>query len=330
MNGIIIVDKPAGWTSHDVVARLRGAVNAYAGGAGRGGAADQAGAVNAYAGGAGQGGAAGPRKIRRVGHGGTLDPMATGVLPVFVGRATRAVGFCENADKEYIAGLKPGVTTDTQDTTGTVIAECAADVSAETLLGVIPGFLGSGTQLPPMYSAVKQNGKKLYELARRGIETERHERGIVIHDIELLGDDGCGGFLLRVVCSKGTYIRTLCHDIGAALGCGAAMSSLRRTRAGAFTIGEASTIEATLKAFSDGRPEDVLLPVDSIFTGYPAVSLGGGDTDKCKNGAPFTMARLADAEYRFYAPDGEFLMLGEAKGGVVRTIKSFFEPGEGL
>ena len=178
MNGILIIDKPAGWTSHDVVAKLRGLL-----------------------------------RTRRIGHGGTLDPMATGVLPVFIGRATRAVMFCEDFDKSYTARLELGVVTDTQDTTGTVLSRTDASyVTLSDIEAVLPRFSGEIMQVPPMYSAIKVGGKKLYELARRGIETERQPRPVTIHDLKARQDDG--GFILDVTCSKGTYIRTLCHDIG--------------------------------------------------------------------------------------------------------------------
>ena len=288
MTGIIIVDKPSDWTSHDVVAKLRGAL-----------------------------------KIKRVGHGGTLDPMATGVLPIFVGRATRAAEFCENAEKEYIAGLRLGLVTDTQDVTGNAISACEASFSKDDITGIIPRFLGAQKQIPPMYSAIKLNGKKLYELARRGQEIERPARDIAISEIELL--DGCGiEFLLRIKCSKGTYIRTLCHDIGAALGCGGAMSSLRRTKAGAFTIDAAHTLSDILDAIAASSIDKIILPVDSIFQEYPKVTLTATETQKCKNGAQCAIP-LPDGKYRAYAAaNGEFLMLGEANSGVVKCIKSFY------
>ena len=287
-DGIIIVDKPAGWTSHDVVAKLRGAL-----------------------------------KIKRVGHGGTLDPMATGVLPIFAGRATRAVEFCENSDKEYIAGLRLGIVTDTQDITGNILSTCEISISADELRSVIPRFLGAQKQVPPMYSAIKIDGKKLYELARRGIETERPARDIIIHDIELLeGEDN--EFILRVACSKGTYIRSLCHDIGAVLGCGGAMSSLRRIRAGAFTIDTAQTLDDILAAIHSGNISKCVIPIDAVFSMYPAMTIDDGDMRKCMNGAPAHIIGSSDGIYRVYGPDNAFLALGEVEGGVLRTIKSFY------
>ena len=295
MDGIIIVDKSVGWTSHDVVAKLRGAM-----------------------------------KIKRVGHGGTLDPLATGVLPVLVGRATRAADFLTNAKKEYIAGLSLGLVTDTQDITGNVISSCEVSVTENELTDVLSGFLGSLRQIPPMHSAVRHNGKKLYELARRGIEVERPERDIFVSEIEILESHG-SEFTLRMACSKGTYIRTLCHDIGAALGCGGTMSSLRRTAAGSFTIDMAHTLDEILYALSSGDFYDVCLdnnpgviPVDSIFSQYPAAALCEEETRKCRNGALHTVSGKPDGRYRFYGSDNEFLMLGDIIGGSVTMIKGFY------
>ena len=289
MNGIVVVDKPSDWTSHDVVAKLRGAL-----------------------------------KIKRVGHGGTLDPMATGVLPIFVGRATRAAEFCENAEKEYIAGLRLGLVTDTQDITGTTLRVCDTSVSPDVVSAVIPNFLGAQKQVPPMYSAIKLNGKKLYEMARRGVEVPRPARDIIISDIELL-DGFNNDFLLRIVCSKGTYIRTLCHDIGAALGCGGTMSSLRRIRAGAFTIDVAYTLDGILDAAATGRIESIMKPVDTIFSKYAPVILSEQNSRKCRNGAPCHVDNFADGVYRFYGPDNKFILLGEIRSGEIRTIKGFFD-----
>ena len=227
MTGIIIVNKPEGWTSHDIVAKLRRILGE-----------------------------------RRIGHGGTLDPMATGVLPVFVGRATRAVEFMENADKEYVAALRLGISTDTQDTTGNVISEKPANVSWEELESVLDRFRGEIEQLPPMYSAIKVDGKKLYEYARKGAEIERKTRKITIHELEVVGQREDGDFLLRVVCSKGTYIRALCSDIGDALGCGGAMSALVRTRAGAYRIETAHAMEDIIAAGPEKAPE-MLMSLES-------------------------------------------------------------------
>jgi len=290
MNGIIIVDKPADWTSHDVVAKLRGAI-----------------------------------KIKRIGHGGTLDPMATGVLPVFVGRATRAAEFCENAEKEYLAVLRLGLETDTQDITGAALKECAVTASVKELSAVIPRFLGAQKQVPPMYSAVKVGGKKLYELARRGVEIPRQARDVFISDIRLLSSDG-NDHSLQITCSKGTYIRTLCHDIGAALGCGGTMSSLRRTRAGAFTIDKAFILSDILSSISAGDIGKITLPVDFIFSEYPRIILSEQDTRRCKAGALFRAENLTDGRFRFYGPDNEFLALCDVVADGIKIIKGFFNP----
>ena len=196
MNGIVIVDKPQDWTSQDVVSKLRGVF-----------------------------------QTRRIGHGGTLDPMATGVLPVFVGRATRGVEFFEHAEKTYEATLRLGIATDTEDITGTVLETKEVNITEAAFLAVLEQFRGEILQIPPMYSAIKINGQKLYDLARKGKEVERKPRSITIYELELLEQVSETDYLIRCVCSKGTYIRTLCHDIGQALGCGGAMSSLRRTMA---------------------------------------------------------------------------------------------------
>jgi len=203
-NGILIIDKPAGWTSMDVCAKIRGILHE-----------------------------------KRVGHGGTLDPMATGVLPVFVGQATRAVEFAENSRKEYVAGLRLGQVTDTQDVTGTTLETHPVTVCRDQLEAALPRFTGAIQQLPPMYSAIKINGQKLYDLARKGREVARKPRAITIYELELLEQTGETEYLLRCVCSKGTYIRTLCHDIGRLLGCGGTLYSLRRTMAAGFPLADA-------------------------------------------------------------------------------------------
>ena len=289
MNGIIIIDKPSGWTSHDVVGKLRGVFGE-----------------------------------RRIGHGGTLDPMATGVLPVFVGRATRAVEYCENAVKEYTASFRPGVSTDTQDITGTVLKSVPADISEEALRAALPQFTGRQSQIPPMYSAVKVKGKKLYELARRGVEVERKPREITIHRLELIGRDG-GDFVLRVVCSKGTYIRTLCSDIGDALGCGGCMSALRRNAAGAFTEKDAVTIDMVEEAAESGGLQGLLRGVDTLFSEYPEMKISGKSVQLCRNGCDFQTKNAQDGMYRVYDDAGQFLMLGVCRDGRMKTVKSFFE-----
>jgi len=286
MNGILVVDKPAQWTSNDVVCKLRGVLH-----------------------------------TKRIGHGGTLDPMATGVLPVFVGRATRAVSFCENAVKEYRAVLVPGIVTDTQDTTGRILEQREQTVTLEQVEAVLGQFTGSIQQIPPMYSAIKVGGRKLYDLARKGIEVERKPRNITIHSLTAgLEEDG---IILRVVCSKGTYIRTLCHDIGQALGCGAAMGSLRRTRAGSFTLETAHSLEDIIQSAQEGSVP-WLLPTDSLFSDCPAVTADAAQEKRCRVGNDWA-CDLAEGQYRVYAGNGEFLMLGQVRDGRMTTVKNFFE-----
>ncbi len=287
MTGILIVDKPAGWTSQDVCAKLRGAL-----------------------------------REKRVGHSGTLDPMATGVLPVFVGRATRAVEFAENDRKCYTAALRLGLTTDTQDTTGTALETKDATVSEQDLAAALSEFTGNIKQIPPMYSAVKIGGKKLYELARRGQSVERPARDVTVYSIALLGREN-GDYILDVECSKGTYIRTLCHDIGRKLGCGGCMSALRRTRAGAFGLEDAHPLAELIAAAEKGEIDRFLLPVDSLFREYPAVTLDAPAERKCRCGNDFPV-KLGDGLCRVYAGSGEFLMLGRVAGEKMTTVKSFF------
>ena len=288
-NGILVIDKSAGWTSQDVAAKLRGVFHE-----------------------------------RRVGHGGTLDPMATGVLPVFIGRATRAAEFLESAEKEYVAGLRLGVVTDTQDTSGTVLETNSVCVTRAQLEAALRQFLGPIEQIPPMYSAIKINGQKLYELARRGQELARKPRSITIHALELLEGEGAD-WTVRVRCSKGTYVRTLCHDLGRALGCGGCMSSLRRMRAGSFTLAQAVTMQQVLDFAAGQDPQQLLMPVDAVFAAHPPLIVTLGQAAKLKNGAQVKDWQFQPGTYRVYAEDGEFLLLGRVEGGVLTTIKSFFE-----
>ena len=288
-NGILIIDKPADWTSMDVCAKVRGIFHE-----------------------------------KRVGHAGTLDPMATGVLPVFIGRATRAVEFASESEKEYIAELKLGVSTNTQDTTGQVLEERPVTVDREAVLAVLDRFRGDIQQIPPMYSAIKRNGKKLYELARKGQEVERAARPVRIHALELLEASGPADYRLRVRCSKGTYVRTLCHDIGAALGCGGCMGALRRTMAAGFSLADAVTLEAVQAAAGRGEAEGLLLPVDAYFAGRPDLLLKPVAEKKLRNGMTLVIPALEDGEYRVYGGDRTFLALCRAERGRLSTIKSFF------
>lgn len=285
MDGIVIVDKPQGWTSQDVTARLRRVFG-----------------------------------TRRIGHGGTLDPMATGVLPVFVGRATRAVEFFEHAEKTYETVLRLGITTDTEDMTGTVLTEENVSFTEEQLQETLAAFRGEILQVPPMYSALKVNGQKLCDLARKGKTVERQPRPITIHELTLV-ERGENTLRLRVRCSKGTYIRTLCKDIGEKLGCGGCMESLRRVAAGEYTIDEAVPLQTLLDT---EEPEKYLRGVDTMFRNYPAVTLTANQETRCRNGNAFSVS-LAPGTYRAYSQGGEFLMLAKVDGGVMSTIKSFFQ-----
>lgn len=259
---------------------------------------------------------------KRVGHAGTLDPMATGVLPVFIGRATRAVEFAAGSKKEYIAGLRLGVVTNTQDITGEVLATRPVSVTAGDIEAALAQFRGEIAQIPPMYSAVKVNGKKLYELARKGREVERKPRPVTIFELELGRQLGEAEFELRVLCSKGTYVRTLCHDIGQALGCGGAMSSLRRVQAAGFGLDRAVTLDQVQAAADRGEADRLLLPVDSCFAHLPALTLTAPQAKCVRNGASFTFDRAG--EWRAYSPEGEFLAVCRGENGRLATVKSFF------
>ncbi len=282
MNGILLVDKPENWTSNDVVQKLRGVLHE-----------------------------------RRIGHAGTLDPMATGLLTVFVGRATRAVEFAEQDRKRYLAGLRLGLITDTQDITGNVLEKREVNISRDELDTVLSSFHGSLFQVPPMYSAVKIHGQRLYKLAREGKTVSRPPREITIEQLKLVSDEGeC--LCLDITCSKGTYIRTLCHDIGLVLGCGGCMSSLRRVQAGLFSVDEAKTIEEIIAG--DFR----LLPVDTLFQQHAAIILNSKEEKIIKNGGMIP-SDLERGHYRLYSRTGEFLALGLAEGWKMMTVKSFFE-----
>lgn len=283
MNGIVVVNKPEGFTSHDVVAKLRGIL-----------------------------------KTRRIGHSGTLDPMATGVLPIFVGRATRACEFATGDDKIYRAEMLLGVETDTQDITGEVLREAPVEVSDETLNAALDAHTGEISQVPPMYSAIKVDGKKLYELARKGVEVERKARHVTVHWLRSERLDA-RHIAIEAKVSKGTYIRTLCHDIGAYLGCGATLTKLCRTQAGAFTMEDAFTLEEIQE-----KGEALLRPVDSLFSEYPEISVDEKGAFRIRNGAVINF-EAPDGKYRVYDMQHEFLMLGEVKDNVLKTIKSFFE-----
>jgi len=288
MNGILLVDKSADWTSHDVVAKLRGILHE-----------------------------------RKLGHAGTLDPMATGLLVVFAGRATRAVEFAEADRKRYAAVLQLGLTTDTQDTTGRVLSRQEIYITNKELDAALERFRGELSQIPPMYSAVKVNGQRLYKLARKGTEVARVPRQITVFDLKRRSDVTDGRAELEIECSKGTYVRTLCADIGAALGCGGAMAALRRVRAGAFSVEQAHTIEQLQTLAEQGRIEEVLLPAESLFADDPVYITNKEQERACRNGAPFP-AEAAPGRYRVRSGSGSFLMLGRCADGEMRSVKNFF------
>ena len=281
--GIVIVDKPGGMTSQGVVSRLRRIF--------------------------GQ---------KSVGHGGTLDPMATGVLPVFLGRATKASSYALEGDKVYAARFRFGLTTDTEDTTGHVLTTSDALPDRDAVLAVLPRFTGAVSQVPPMVSAIRKDGKRLYELARKGIEVEREARAVTIYAIDPCGADspfgpaGEGEYDFRIHCSKGTYIRTLCADIGAALGCGAAMAALRRLQTGMFRLDEAYTPEA-LEALRDaGTLDRAVLPCDILFRDLPALTLDGDGEARIRRGAPVYLMKKP-GRYRLYGAEGGFLGIGQVR-----------------
>lgn len=295
-DGVISVYKPPKMTSHDVVGRLRRLYN-----------------------------------TKQVGHTGTLDPMATGVLVVMVGRAVKASEYLTAENKSYSAGLKLGLTTDTEDVTGQVLTRFCGELPRfEQVKAACERFLGDSLQLPPMYSALKVDGKKLVDLARRGIEVERQPRKISISKIELEATDAPDEFVMAVDCSKGTYIRTLCSDIGAALGCGAVMSSLERTASGAFKVSDAVTLEQ-LEQMDMAERISRLCPVEKLFSSFDAVILGdffshlahcGCELYQKKLGTAYpdsTLVRLCDKE--------GFFALGEAReypdGSAIKPVKQF-------
>ena len=287
LNGILLMNKPQGFTSHDVVAKLRGILH-----------------------------------TRRIGHGGTLDPMATGVLPVFVGGATKAADFAAAQDKEYVAGFTLGYCTDTQDVTGEMLRTSERYAAEYAVKQMVRRFIGPQQQVPPMYSAVKVNGQKLYDLARKGREVERPARDIIVHEMELLDfDENAQKGTLRCKVSKGTYVRTLCHDIGRALGCGGCMSALRRTMAAGFTLADAVTLE---RVQLEG--ESLLQPVDSLFRAHPAYHIRTERAEAlCRNGNPLAPPDApADGLYRVYGRDGTFLCLSRAQNGTLTSLKNFF------
>lgn len=301
MNGILILDKPAGFTSFDGVAVLRGLT-----------------------------------RERKIGHTGTLDPMATGVLPILLGRAAKALNFLPDTDKEYVASFRLGERRDTGDVTGAVVETSPAPVSQEALEKVLPAFRGEILQVPPMYSAVSVGGKRLYELARKGVEVERQARPVTVSALELLSyNPQSREGTLRVACSKGTYIRVLLEDIARAAGSCGAMTALRRTRACGFGEEDARSLEELKALAGEGRLTQVLRPVESLFGEYPLVRVSPAQAQRFQNGGSLDLERLRKAPEeglcRVKSPEGQFLGLGrvDRQKGQLVFAKSFFEREDG-
>ena len=292
MQGILIVDKPTDWTSFDVIAKLRGILG-----------------------------------TRKLGHSGTLDPMATGVLPVFCGGASKAVDLQLDHTKAYRAVLKLGARTDTGDVTGTVLETAPVTAGEKELLGVLPQFVGAQMQTPPMYSAVKINGQPLYKMARQGIEVERKARPIEIFSLEYGGSPAENEYELTVRCSKGTYIRVLLEDIAAALGQKGTMSALRRVAAGVYTEADAHTLEEIQAAKNEGPAalEALMLPVESVFGSLPLLTVAPKVEQHLYNGCPTSRYPAADGRYRVRNEAGQFLGLANIVDGVLKVEKLFVE-----
>ena len=292
MQGILIVDKPTDWTSFDVIAKLRGILG-----------------------------------TRKLGHSGTLDPMATGVLPVFCGGASKAVDLQLDHTKAYRAVLKLGARTDTGDVTGTVLETAPVTAGEKELLEVLPQFVGSQMQTPPMYSAVKINGQPLYKMARQGIEVERKARPIEIFSLEYGGSPAENEYELTVRCSKGTYIRVLLEEIAAAMGQKGTMSTLRRVAAGVYTEADAHTLEEIQAAKNEGPAalEALMLPVESVFGSLPLLTVAPKVEQHLYNGCPTSRYPAADGRYRVRNEAGQFLGLANIVGGVLKVEKLFVE-----
>ena len=291
MNGVININKPLGITSHDVVYRLRKLLS-----------------------------------IIKIGHTGTLDPDASGVLPMCIGRATKVADMLTAQDKQYVAEVTLGSATDTLDKTGTVTETAEVNVTKADILTAVADFVGDIEQIPPMYSAIKVDGKKLYELAREGVEIERQPRQVQIDAIEVLDIDlNAGRFSMKIDCSKGTYIRTLCDDIGRRLGCFAHMSALERTKSGRFDISESYTLEQIEEMFGNGDLS-FFTPVDAVFEEYPKLTLSSRKAKKMCNGTRVSVQGIEDGvTYRVYDESGNFLTISEAEDGVLKILKTFYQ-----
>lgn len=284
LNGIICVNKPQGFTSFDVIAKMRGIL-----------------------------------RLKRLGHAGTLDPMATGVLPVFVGKATKACDIIPDHDKTYKADFRLGFTSDTQDSSGKMVECASADgITAETIEASLTDFRGNIMQIPPMYSAVTVNGQRLYDLARKGIEVERKPRPITVYSLELTSyDENAHEGTLEISCSRGTYIRTIINDIGEKLGCGAVMTSLVRTAACGFSLSDCVSLEELQEnADSGNSAEKYLLPIDKVFGEYPSVTLNEHQEKLYRNGVKLDIKRMGGIKrggiHRVFGADKGFIGLGIA------------------
>ena len=293
-SGILVMNKPQGFTSFDVIGKLRGIL-----------------------------------KMRKLGHTGTLDPMATGVLPVLIGTAARACDILPNEDKAYRAEFQLGTVTDTQDSSGTVLETHPFDVSEAELLAVLPQFTGEIQQIPPMYSAVQINGKRLYELARAGKEIERPARQVTVQSLTLEAfDSKSGRGTLAIRCGKGTYVRTILHDIGGALGCGCMMTALERTAACGFTLDDAHSFAEVQQAADAGTPESLVIPTDRLFLPLPEIRLGAAQERLYRNGVKLELKRVqgisSAPRYRVYGAEQGFLGLAKAdfETGVLRVYKN--------
>lgn len=287
MNGIIVLNKPNGKTSHDMVSLMRRLTG-----------------------------------IRRIGHTGTLDPMATGVLPICIGSAAKVSDMLTETDKRYRAEFVLGIETDTEDISGNVLEKREVTVGEAEIREAVLSFVGKINQIPPMYSAIKQNGKKLYELARQGIEVERPPREVIIHSIDIL-DISENAVAIDVLCSKGTYIRTLCADIGKKLETGACMTSLRRTAAGMFTIENSYTAEELEKRRDEIA--DLLIPTENVFADLPPIYLNEKQTRSIVNGVRMTWRDgIENQSYRLYNETREFLCVSRCVEGKLQLEKSFW------
>ncbi len=300
LNGIIPVNKPEGFTSFDVIAKMRGIL-----------------------------------RMKRLGHSGTLDPMATGVLPVFCGNATKAVSIIPHTGKSYTAGFRLGIVTDTQDITGKILSEQTPCVTLKDLESALENFRGEISQIPPMYSAVSVGGKRLYELARKGIEVEREARKITVSALEIAEyDEKTAEGKLNISCSGGTYVRTIIHDIGQALGCGGAMTSLVRTCSNGFSLDECVTLEQLESLRDSGELEKAVISSERLFTSLPEIRLNEMKTKMYKNGVKLHLDKLkgfdGSEQYRIYSDKNQFLGLAcaDIENNELRVLKNLYGDGD--